>query len=200
MSLKDIEIKRAYDSDTDDILADFYSPALSVSVQYSRLTGFFSSTSLAAAAKGISGLVRNGGRVRIITGAVFREDDVRAIRQAVEDPEKVLERTMLDELGDLENEFVKDHVRALGWMIAKGRLQIKVAIVLDENEYPLDARKVEKQGIFHQKVGILEDLDGNRLSFSGSDHEVRMDGKAMLKNSKFLGAGSTQKRNTFKRT
>jgi superfamily II DNA or RNA helicase len=171
MSLKDIEIKRAYDSDTDDILADFYSPALSVSVQYSRLTGFFSSTSLAAAAKGISGLVRNGGRVRIITGAVFREDDVRAIRQAVEDPEKVLERTMLDELGDLENEFVKDHVRALGWMIAKGRLQIKVAIVLDENEYPLDARKVEKQGIFHQKVGILEDLDGNRLSFSGSDNE-----------------------------
>jgi len=171
MSLKDLRLKRSYDSDSDNILADFYIPALSTSFQYSRLTGFFSSTTLAVAAKGISGFIRNGGSIRLITGAAFSKQDIEAIKEAYEDPETVLEREALQELTNLENEFVKDHVRALGWMVANKRLRIKVAIVLDENEYPLAKKDVERQGIFHQKVGILEDLEGNYISFSGSDNE-----------------------------
>jgi hypothetical protein len=117
MSLKELALKKSYDSDVDDILTDFYVPALSVSVYYYRLTGFFSSTSLAVAAKGISGLIRNGGSIQLITGARFRKKDIEAIKEAYENPESVLEREMLRELDNLEDEFVKDHVRALGWMI-----------------------------------------------------------------------------------
>lgn len=171
MSLKELAIKRSYDSDVDNILTDFYIPALSASLYYYRLTGFFSSTSLAVAAKGISGLMRNGGSIKLVTGARFRREDIEAIKDAYEKPETVLEREMLRELDNLEDEFVKDHVRALGWMVANKRLKIKIAIVLGENEYPLDSRSVEKQGIFHQKVGILEDIEGDRISFSGSDNE-----------------------------
>lgn len=171
MSLKDISLKRAYDSDMDNILLNFYIPALSVSVGYSRLTGFFSSTCLAVAAKGISCLIRNGGSVRLVTGAKFRKEDIDAIREAYEKPETLLERQMLSELDNLENEFVKDHVRALGWMVANKRLRIKIATVLGDDNFPLDSEHVENQGIFHQKVGILEDLDGNQISFSGSDNE-----------------------------
>jgi superfamily II DNA or RNA helicase len=171
MSLKDLQLKRSYDSDSDNILVDFYVPALSISTQYSRLTGFFSSTTLAVAAKGISGLIRNGGNIRLITGAAFSKQDIDAIKEAYEDPETMLEREGLSELANIENEFVKDHVRALGWMVANKRLHIKVAIVLDENKYPLDKKDIERQGIFHQKVGILEDLEGNYVSFSGSDNE-----------------------------
>lgn len=171
MNLRELGLKKSYDSDTDNIVAAFYVPALSASIQYSRLTGFFSSTSLAVAAKGISGLIRNGGTIRLITGATFRREDIEAIKQAIESPERVLERMMLRELDNLEDEFVKDHVRALGWMVANKRLKIKVAIVLDEKNYPIDSEEVEKQGIFHQKVGIMEDLDGNQISFSGSDNE-----------------------------
>ncbi|MBT0159060.1 DEAD/DEAH box helicase family protein [Candidatus Bathyarchaeota archaeon A05DMB-2] len=171
MSLRELGLKKSYDSDTDNIVADFYVPTLSVSIHYSRLTGFFSSTSLAIAAKGISGLIRNGGTVKIVTGATFRREDIEAIKQAIESPEKVVEKTLLRELDNIEDEFIKDHVRALGWMVANKRLKIKVAIVLDENDYPLDYRNVEKQGIFHQKVGIMEDLNGDKISFSGSDNE-----------------------------
>lgn len=171
MSLRNLELKKSYDSDSDDILNGFFAPALSVSIHYSRLTGFFSSTSLAVAAKGILGLIRNGGRVDLVTGAMFRREDVEAIREAYENPERVLEKAMLRELDNIENEFVKDHVRALGWMVANKRLCIKVAVVIDKDEYPLDSKSVEREGIFHQKVGILEDLDGNRISFSGSDNE-----------------------------
>jgi superfamily II DNA or RNA helicase len=171
MSLRELSLKRSYDSDVDNIVADFYVPALAVSVQYSRLTGFFSSSSLAVAAKGISGLIRNGGRVRLVTSATFRKEDIEAIRRATEDPERILEKVMLKELDNLESEFVKDHVRALGWMVANDRLRIKVAIVLDNDDLPLDSKDVERKGIFHQKVGVLEDLDGNQISFSGSDNE-----------------------------
>ena len=166
VSLKDLQLKKSYDSDNDNILTDFYVPALSTSIQYSRLTGFFSSTTLAVAAKGISGLIRNGGSIRLVTGAAFSKQDIEAIKEAYENPEAVLEREALRDLSTLENKFVKDHVRALGWMVANKRLRIKVAIVLDENEFPLAKKDVERQGIFHQKVGILEDLDGNYISFS----------------------------------
>jgi len=171
MSLRDLPLKNAYDSDIDDILADFYAPALSVSTQYNRLTGFFSSTSLSVAAKGISGLIRNGGNIRLITGAMFQEQDIIAIKAAIDTPEKILEQSMLRELDRMEDEFVKDHVSALGWMIAKGNLKMKIALVLDNDGIPLTSLEVNKEGIFHQKVGILEDIDGNKLSFSGSDNE-----------------------------
>ena len=171
MGLRELTFKKSYDSDTDDILGDFYVPALSHSTTYKRLTGFFSSTSLAVAAKGVTGLIRNKGHIKLITGAKFRKVDIDAIKQAYKDSESVLEKEMLKELDNLESEFVKDHVRALGWMVASSRLKMKVAIVVDEDGYPLDSKTVEQQGIFHQKVGILEDSERNQISFSGSENE-----------------------------
>ena len=53
MNLTDITIKAAYDSDYDDVLNDFYIPALSISNEYCRLAGFFSSSALAVAARGM---------------------------------------------------------------------------------------------------------------------------------------------------
>ena len=109
--------------------------------------------------------------MKLISGAKFRREDIEAIVEAYESPERVIERTMLEELENLEDEFVKDHVRALGWMIAKDKLEIKIAIVCDNNGYPLDEMAVNKRGIFHQKIGILEDMEGNHISFSGSENE-----------------------------
>lgn len=41
MLLTELNLKKSYDSDLDDILTDFYIPALSKSIKYKRLTGFF---------------------------------------------------------------------------------------------------------------------------------------------------------------
>lgn len=171
MTLKGIKLKKAYDSDIDDILNDFYILALSQSVTYKRLAGFFSSSALAVAARGISKLISNGGFMYLVTSAKLRKSDVEVIREAHENPEKVIEKMMLEELENLEDKFVEDHVYALGWMIAKKKLEIKIAIVYDEDGLPLDEESIEKEGLFHQKVGILEDVEGNRISFSGSDNE-----------------------------
>jgi len=108
--------------------------------------------------------------MKLITSAKFQKVDIETIKEAYENPEKVIERVALEDLNNLEDEFVKDHVRALGWMIANKKLEIKVVIVCDKEECPLDEKTVEKEGIFHQKVGILEDGE-NCISFSGSNNE-----------------------------
>ena len=60
-SFTELKINKAYSTDTNDILNEFYLPILENSKEYLRLAGFFSSTSLAIAAKGIFGLVMNNG-------------------------------------------------------------------------------------------------------------------------------------------
>lgn len=171
MSLRHPKLKKAYDSDSDDILNSFYIPMLSQATEYRRLAGFFSSTSLAIAAKGISELIRNGGSMKLICCARLSEADVNVIREAEESPEEVIERSMIQQIEQVESRFVRDHVCALGWMIAKRRLTIKIVLVLSENGSPLSARNVECQGVFHQKIGVLIDSERNRISFSGSVNE-----------------------------
>ncbi|MCR3907102.1 MAG: hypothetical protein NUK62_08780 [Tenericutes bacterium] len=170
--LRELNLKNSYDYDVDDILLDFYVSALSVASSYSRLCRFFSSTSLAVASKGISKLIKNNGEIQLVTGAKFSKEDADAIKMVHQKPEELIEKNFLKELNSLENEFVRDHVRALGWMIANKKLHTKIAIVSESEGIPLQYNTVLKKGIFHQKVGILEDIAGNKNSFSGSDNET----------------------------
>ena len=171
-ALSGLPLKRCYDSDSDDLLGDFYVPALSVSVRYRRLAGYFSSTSLAVAARGLSRFVLNGGTMQLVSGVTLSRDDVEVITQAREGKTSLLGSLLLGSLEDLEAEFVRDHVKALGWMIANGRLDIRVALPIPDDEIANPLEPFQGGGIFHPKVGILEDADGNVIAFSGSDNET----------------------------
>ncbi len=174
MNLQELTLKRSYDSDADDILNDFYIPALSASVSYDRLAGFFSSSSLAVAARGILGLVENDGTMRMIVSPKLREDELQAIKDAGERIENPLGQNLLREIEDIKDDFSRDHIFALGWMMANQKLEIKVAVSYDEAGRPLTGDQVQREGIFHQKVGILKDTDGNTITFSGSVNETAM--------------------------
>jgi len=167
----DLELKPYYDSESDDILRQFYIPVLSRARTYYRLAGFFSSDALAVAAKGMSVFIRNQGNMKLIVGARLQKHDVEAIREGKEDPEKVISEMMLEDLKQIEDEIVRDHVRALAWLVAKNQLDLKVAIVIDKYGLPMDYETAVKRGIFHQKVGVFEDEAGNLISFSGSVNE-----------------------------
>lgn len=171
MGLPQLELKSSYDSE-EDVLNSFYIPVLSQVTTYHRLAGFFSSTALAVAARGMSNFIKNNGKMKLVVGAKLHKDDVEAIRQGLEEPEKLIEKISLQELYAINNELINDHVSALGWMVANKTLEIKVAILTDETGVPLDADTIERRGIFHQKVGILQDKDGNSISFSGSINET----------------------------
>ncbi|MEM3485045.1 MAG: DEAD/DEAH box helicase family protein [Candidatus Methanomethyliaceae archaeon] len=172
MDLRSLGLKKAYSSDFDDILHDFYIPALRQSSEYWRLAGFFSSTSLTVAARGILGLIRNGGIMKLIVSPRLRRDDLDIIMNSLKDSERIVQQRLLEELDQIEDEFARDHVSALGWMVANGRLEIKVAVPYRDSREPLSYEDVEQGGLFHQKVGILRDSMGNIISFSGSINET----------------------------
>ena len=63
MSFLDLDIQPSYETlGACDPVAEFYIPVLSKSVEYDRSVGFFSSASLALAARGIAGLIKNRER------------------------------------------------------------------------------------------------------------------------------------------
>lgn len=170
MGFRDLNIERAYDSGdaSQEVLSDFYLPVLQESVSYDRLTGFFSSGSLAVAARGIAGLIRNGGSMRIVASPFFTPKDVEALnrRDDAESMEAVLEQALtsgLDDLESLADAIAIDHVRAMGWLMREGRLDVRV-VVPDE----IGAGN----GLFHQKIGVLRDENGDLVSFSGSINET----------------------------
>jgi len=171
--LRDITFKKAYSSDLDDILNEFYIPVLSQSIEYDRLAGYFSSTSLAIAARGIANFVKNGGKMKLVVSPKFQVKDLQMIEEVIKNPTRIAEKIMLEELDKIENEFVRDHVQALGWMLSNNRLEIKVAIVIPEI-YEKGQKPTIDSGIFHQKVAILSDSIGNTVTFSGSINESAM--------------------------
>lgn len=171
MGLRDLPIKQFYDSDVDDILNQFYIPALSKSFKYQRIAGFFSSRILALAARGIVQFIRNGGTMELVVGSILKKQDIDAIIAGTDTPEKIIEKNMLEELNQITEDFVKDHIRALGWMVAKQTLRVKVVIPF-ENGVPADYDSETSRGIFHQKVGVMVDANNDIITFSGSVNET----------------------------
>lgn len=167
MSFRDIDIAYSYETGHDDPVNEFYVPLLAEAVNYDRIAGFFTSASLAIAARGIAGLIRNKGTMRIIACPRFEEKDVAVMKRVVEHPEEFISKQLLKDIEHIEDDFQYDHLRALGWMIANGYLQIKIAIVKQS-----DAESIDYESLFHQKIGIMKDKDGNCLSFSGSINET----------------------------
>jgi len=77
MTLSDLSLNDAYDTGDlgNRVINDFYIPVLQQAVSYKRLTGYFSSQALALAARGIAGLIKNGGQMQLITSPVDSEKD-----------------------------------------------------------------------------------------------------------------------------
>lgn len=110
--------------------------------------------------------------MQLLVGATLSPQDVNAITEGQKMLEKVVEPKLLEGLADFEDDFIKDHVRALAWMVANQKLIIKVIIPTNEKGQALDEATIERKGIFHQKVGIIQDESGNVISFSGSINET----------------------------
>ena len=169
MEYTDINIQSAYESGVDDLILDFYVPMLSNAKRYDRIAGFFSSTSLALAARGVAGLIANNGTMRIVASPRLSREDVEMINGSVEDPEKLIAECLLKGIDgtDISDQFCRDHVAALGWMLANGILEMQIAVVTDSS-----GLLAPEQYLVHQKVGIFYDREFNSVSFSGSNNET----------------------------
>ena len=153
-----------------DILHEFYIPALSRSRAYDRVAGYFRSTSLAVASQGFSAFVANGGKMRLIVGADLDGGDVAAVLAGEEDRLARLLNQRLDPSEGWPTQ-VQNGVALLGWMVARGYLEVRVGLRVHRVEGRPVPFADQSDGYVHDKYGILTDQGGNQVMFAGSLNE-----------------------------
>lgn len=162
MSLQDCRIKTEYRSLIDHIVKDFYIPLLTQATVYKRAVGFFSSSSLVQITKGITTIVKNNGRIQIVASPYLSDDDLHAIKAGYDSRENIVKKALLKELPDtIDDYYAIERLNLLANLIADGILDIRIAFIEDKNGI----------GMYHEKMGIIEDIDGNKVAFSGSMNE-----------------------------
>ena len=153
--LKD-SIRESYRT-PDNIVDDFYIPLLSNAKRYDRAVGFFSSSVLIELSRGLINLINNGGKMRLITSPKLQEDDIQAIKDGYDKRTKI-EEVIMREWKEPKNWVEEERLNFLSHMVEEGHLDIKIAF-----KKPI--------GLYHEKIGILADENGNIVAFSGSLNE-----------------------------
>lgn len=165
MSLKACKIKLEYVSLKDNVPRDFFIPLLKEATLYKRAVGYFSSTALIELSKGICSLVKNGGKIQVIASPDLSDEDVNAIKEGYEF-RKIIEQRLLENLSEHKDYESMERLNLLASLIADDKLDIKIACT-------------KTFGIYHQKIGIVFDNEGNKVAFSGSANETHA---AMVEN------------------
>lgn len=168
MSLKDLGIKKFYDSVADNIYKDFFNKVLSKSVKCHRLGGVFTSRNFAACADGMQEFIKNDGKMKLILTPSFSDEDILAIQNGLKKETDVIIKNWITELDEIKDKFVEDHVKALSWLLKQNLLEIKIVVVSDSNGKFLNSSQIEKIGLFKRKIGIyIGKGDEEILSFHG---------------------------------
>jgi hypothetical protein len=158
---KSIDIEPVIDSTSADLVEDFYVPILSEAVTYKRGAGYFTTTWLRSAARGITALAENGGKARWVTSPMLDESDWEAIKIGSKAKRDRLLRASLEStVDDLESALDDDTRNAIAWMIADDLLEIKLAVP-----------EPSLGGDFHDKFGVFIDEQENRIGFQSSQND-----------------------------
>lgn len=162
MSLKDVELKKEYRSLLDNVVQDFYIPLLKDATLYQRAVGFFSSSSLVEISKGIAAMAEAGGKIQIVASPYLSDEDIEAIKKGYADRDKIIEGALIASLSDEHIDYYSmERLNLLANLIATGILDIRIA-------YTEDSKGI---GMYHEKMGIITDAEGNHVAFSGSMNE-----------------------------
>ena len=161
MSLKEQPIKNEYRSLIDNVVQDFYIPLLKEAVTYKRAVGFFSSSSLVELTKGIASMAERGGKIQIVASPYLSDEDVEAIKKGYAERD-IIEQAVLRQISDETLDYYSmQRLNLLACLIAQGILDIRIAYTEGKNGI----------GMYHEKMGLIEDADGNIVAFSGSMNE-----------------------------
>lgn len=158
--LSQLNIKRCYRTKRDDITNRLLIPALSNGIQYDRGTGYFSIDALIELSSGIIAYIKNGGVIRIVTSVDLDMRDMEIIKNGIDYGRqvatdhilKIIEDSIVSDDGFVSLDLITN-------LIAANKLQIKIAFLPDG-------------GLYHEKIGLIKDSDGEAIWFSGSNNET----------------------------
>ncbi|MDE1549619.1 DEAD/DEAH box helicase family protein [Jeotgalibaca caeni] len=158
MSLKKHPWKTSYKSFENNIIKEFYSPAIKSSISYKRIAGFFSASFLENLALEIEESIRNNNLyIQILCSPIMADKDVSAIELGYNLRNQI--SVMIEDTLKKISEESKA-LPLIADLIARNALDIKFVIP-----------KI-RSGMFHDKKGIFEDSEGNKIGFSGSSNET----------------------------
>ena len=140
-----------YTPDDGDLVRLFYVPALQEAERYDRLTGYFDAGALALAARGVEGLVRNRGRMRLVVGCTLGPGEIEALDRGEALRERVEQRLHRLPLAP-PDAAAAGALELLAWMVARGHLEVKAAVPCDAERRP-----IADGALFHEKTGVIED-------------------------------------------
>ncbi len=156
MSFKDIPIDISYKSVGEDPFSEIINPLLSCAKTYKRSVGFFSSSALSFIGDGIIKMVRNGGHIYLATSPKLSEEDIETIKAGYESRELIKTRFISEVKNSLLG--IDDSSAELLFMLVKENcLDIKIVLI--------------NSGMYHDKLAVLDDFDGNTIVCVGSNNE-----------------------------
>jgi len=171
MSLKNFNLKRKYRTLSQDIIDSFFLPALIESKYYYRAVAYFSSSSLSYLSLGFCEIAKKNGKIKLIISADISDEDIDAIALGYESERKERYFDVINKITKTcllpKNDFERERFSLLANLIEDGLLEIKVAFTKSG------------QGIYHEKLGIFIDEEGDYVAFGGSLNET---GAAFSKN------------------
>lgn len=161
MSFKELSLLNYYKTYRNNVVRDFYTPVLKESIMYQRAVGFFTSGALIDLTKGLKGLIKNHGLIQFIVSPRLLKEDIEAINKGYEH-KAIIGRALMRDFKDPENYYEEERLNFLAYLIEEGFLDIKVAFTPPN----------KSTGMYHEKVGILTDANGNKIVFTGSLNET----------------------------
>ncbi|UOO96908.1 DEAD/DEAH box helicase family protein (plasmid) [Halococcus dombrowskii] len=162
-TFRHLDLPRVIDTADTEFVSEFYTPLLSRAVRYDRGAGFFSSSWIESAARGMADFAENGGVARWITSPILGEEDWEAFKEGMEaQSDEILKEHLEDQITDLRYDLEYHTRNTIAWMIADGLLEIRFAVP-----------KGDLTGDFHDKFGIMEDSEGNTVAFHGSQNDSK---------------------------
>lgn len=148
------------------LLDELYVPALAEAVRYDRCCAYFSSSVLAAAARGFGKLLQRliamdktapRPAIRLLVNEELTADDVRAMTETSDTSR--LEDVLVKRFKNPKDVLERRRLAVLGWLVREGLLDVRVGVMRHGT------------GIVHAKFGIITDGAGDAVVFSGSGNE-----------------------------
>lgn len=166
MALRDLPFKVAYATEEDDLVSDFFAPCFQTALRYDRITGYFSSSIYRLTWPALRDFIARGGRIRLLCSPYLTDADAEGLEFGYRArSEEELEVQLHAELKNmLDSEEMRAPARLLASLIAAGSLEVLLASV----SAPATS---QIRSMFHDKVGIFSDAEGNLVGFGGSLNE-----------------------------
>lgn len=158
--LAEADVARVYHSPRDDLVGRLLIPLLRHAVRIRRSTGDVQSTVLGLYHRALAEFLernRGPGVIRWLTGNRLAERDIRAIRHREAYIVSDLLRSLRD--GPTIGRETDWGPRILATLLDENLLEWKVAVTTTE-------------GVYHEKVAMLDDACGHRILLSGSWNET----------------------------